>query len=274
MTTILKHFRARLLDVRYEDVEFLDYEYQLVSSQNSLSFENIASSELILAILEKQISAARNTIHNCVKEIFEYVQLILEKVFIDLAQDYYQLHLLLKQIARDIVEWTKKGFMKKVEELLKLEQKVVNTLEDRYTVILEECMSVKITDSELEAGAKSIKEFGSVKVGHLKHYPKHEVDLALKLKLSFALYWVHVVERFDGSFSMNLLSSLKDMIKVGIEETLTSYHSKLYEDNEPKLLEVEPVVHINMEKLETRTVCLNEIIKEIAMIQEEYAFLI
>ncbi|CAL9238061.1 unnamed protein product [Arabidopsis halleri] len=204
--------------------EFLMVEIKLLEECKCIGLPNFIPRSTFLAILAQQVDGIQAKPVEFIKEIWDYVEVVLSSVISKYSENFPQIQSSIKRAGRNLISKTK-------------ERSVNREKPDFF----------------------SLTGFGDVEISHLRKYHAHLLQQAFDMKMRITSYWTIVLRRIVDNLALYLQFSVKNLVNSQFQkEIVAEMVDTRAGGGIERMLEESPSVASKREKLKNSIKLLKE----------------
>ncbi|KAL1209087.1 Dynamin-related protein 4C [Cardamine amara subsp. amara] len=169
--------------------EFLMVEIKLLEECKCIGLPNFIPRSTFLAILSQHVDAIHAKPVQFIKEIWDYIELVLSSVIGKCSDNFPQIQSAIKRAGRNLISKTRERSVNRVTEIVEMEKLTDYTCNPDYmtswtlkTASQQNFIKAVLYD-EKKPKSFSLPGFGDVQISHLRNYHAHLLQQAFDMKM-------------------------------------------------------------------------------------------
>ncbi|KAL1221077.1 Dynamin-related protein 4C [Cardamine amara subsp. amara] len=269
------HCTARLADMlsQFSDnlqakpkenlTEFLMDEIKVLEECKCVGLPNFIPRSAFLAILSKHVDDIHDKPVEFIKEIWDYIEVVLSSVIAKCSDNFPQIQSAIKRAGRNLMSKTKERSVNRVTEIVEMEKLTDYTCNPDYMTSWTQktASQLNFVNSVLNDDDDnfSLPGFGDVQISHLRNYHAHLLQQAFDMKMRISSYWTIVLRRIVDNLALYLQFSVKNLVNSQFQkEIVAEMVDPRAGGGIERMLEESPSVASKREKLKNSIKLLKE----------------
>ncbi|KFK40778.1 hypothetical protein AALP_AA2G039600 [Arabis alpina] len=273
LADLLSQFSDKLQAQPETVTEFLMYEIKVLEECKCIGLPNFIPRSAFLAILSHRVDEMHTKPVEFMKEIWEYVEVVLSSVLTKYSDNYPQIQPSIKRAGRNLISKIKETSVNRVIEIVEMEKLTDYTCNPEYmTVYTQKIASQEnfVTHVEGNYSTCSVTGFGVVEISHLRKYDAQLLRQAFDMKMRITAYWTIVVQRIVDNLALYLQFSVKNLVNSQFQKEIVAELVNPRGGGEvEKMMEESPSVASKREKLKKSIKLLKESKDAVAAIVDQ-----
>ncbi|CAA7040654.1 unnamed protein product [Microthlaspi erraticum] len=262
---------ARDLQAPPEDgTEFLMNEIKILEKCKGVTLPNFAPRRAFLAILSRYVDAVHAKPVVFIKEVCDYIQVVLTSVVTECSENFPQIQSSIKRAGRSLISKMKEQSVNRVTEIVQMEKMTDYTCSPEYmTVYTQKIVAQESFVAAVRNNSSTypINAYGFVNVGlaHLRKYDSNLLRQAFDMKVRVDAYWTIVVRRIVDNLAMYLQFSVNNLVNSEFQKEMVKVGGG---GEVERMMEESPLVASKRKKLKNSIKLLKESKEAVAAIVE------
>ena len=201
-----------VLLVQSGTIEFLLDEIKVLEECKCIGLPNFIPRSAFVSILTKRLDAIHARPVEFMREIWDYVEVVLLSVINKYSENFSQIQPSIQRACRRLISKIKEQSVTRVIEMEKLTEYTCNP---EYTTVCTQKIAAQanfVNALSSNQSSLTLAGFGTVSITHLRKYPSQLLHQAFDMKVSMTAYWSIVVRRIVDSVTLYLQFTVKNLI--------------------------------------------------------------